>query len=373
MQKFGMPMSKAKRNDVMFILIDGLATSGKAVMRGLLDGHPNVFTIFNHDMVLDTLCDFKTHDWLYYKDVQFLRSLLSESNYYQLEYFSFRRSTVLDMIVSEHNYFPVSFDFYKMDRQFMSSLLQEKEWSVRLIMEHFFHAMIHSFNESSPKDNITHLVSMGFDRPNTVENVIREIPDGKIIYMVRPIESIIAVRSNRKPIDDDMGSQCLLDTTPQKLIETGNVGKHKKKLEYILYSEQKYPDNLIVVNMDDLVLRTEATMKKVARFLKLPFQETMLKCTLMGNEMQTNDGKKFVGEILDDPKKLLTKEERLLIQNALSFHNIFRPESLKSPKIVQKSLNLMMKQEARKMRQAIIRLASGGTIDLNQWKRNGFW
>lgn len=45
----------------MIVIIDGFSSSGHSVLRGLLDGHPNIFCSPVHDYTLIAFCENTTN------------------------------------------------------------------------------------------------------------------------------------------------------------------------------------------------------------------------------------------------------------------------------------------------------------------------
>lgn len=359
----------------MIVLIDGLGTSGKSVIKGLLDGHSRLFLGPNHDMVIDALCNFSDPTWLEYRDTMFIRELLNNTYYYQLEWFAQKGCMELDMSTKERKYFPFHLDFYKFDKIWMVRLKNYPTWTVQLIAEEIFRAMLDSWsNYPYPTDTVEHFVGMGFDRPTTPEQFIKHYPDGKMIYMVREVEAIIAIRSNRQPVEDDLRSLCLLETTPRRLLETGHVQQLKRKRQNVEHFAKLYPDRIKIVHFDDLVYQTESTMRDVAAFLGIEYEESMTRCTFMGEEMLTPSGKKYVGSVLDDPKELLTPFELQVIQIEKSWKNALNSQAWKVPSAIAYALKLRFMRSSKQLRMKTASLLVPRLKSLNSgWQRDGFF
>ena len=68
-----------------FLFIGGAKASGKSVIRGLLDGHPQLFVSIFHEQIFQSLYE-NDSNLLKKKDIQQIRNLLaSKGDYYQLE------------------------------------------------------------------------------------------------------------------------------------------------------------------------------------------------------------------------------------------------------------------------------------------------
>ncbi len=73
----------------MIIHVDGWWGGGKSLLRGLLDGHLEIFCSPIHDIIsLAFQNETNESEWLIYKDTEYLRTLLaSKGRYYRIERF----------------------------------------------------------------------------------------------------------------------------------------------------------------------------------------------------------------------------------------------------------------------------------------------
>jgi len=359
----------------MIILIDGLPASGKATLKGLLDGHSEIFTGYNHDMIADAVCDAEDENWLAYKDVMYLRSLLSTTHYYQLEYFAYKKSTVIVMKADQNNHFDINLDFYQMDRAFMKSILELPVWTHEIITTAIFRSMIEAGSYPKNKISIQHFASMGFNRRGICEKFIKAYSDGKILYVIRPLEQIVAVLANRVPIDDDMWSLVLLETTVKRLVKKGFIKKLQESERQIKIMAERYPDRIRLVQFEDLVLHTDQIMCDVADWLGVSYEEALRRCTLAGKEMLTDEGKPFTGEILDRVEEILRPEERALIAMEISLRNTWKNKNYRYPRELAYVLVTRAGRFLRRTSDRILSLLSSKYRQAcnAEWQRNGFW
>lgn len=346
------------------------------MLRGLLDGYPGFFVSPNHDMIIDTMCNFENNLWLEYKDTMYLRTLLCNTYYYQLEHISNKKAMEYDMSTLDRCNFDIDFDFYKFDKMVIKKLIKESKWTRQVLVEHIFSSMKECWNNYSfDKDEVQNYVGMGFDMPKTAENFVKYFPNGKMIYIMRSIEGIIAVRSNRRPVDDDMRSLCLLETTPEKLVVENHVRKLIKKQKYMQKQALLYPDKIMLINFDYLIENTEIIMSQICEFLNIEFNEILLKCTVSGHEMITESGQKYIGKILDNPDKLLNEYQKVLIDVDKSLKNIFKIKNLKHPKALLDILVIKWFRILKLIRYALASLLLCKNIFKmkEQWKRDGFF
>jgi len=358
----------------MIILIDGQGGSGKAVLRGLLDGHPDLFVFPIHDMIPDALCDFSDPRWLTYKDILHLRSLLSGSYYHQIEWFARKREMEIEMSATERNYYPIDLDFRQFDETWMSRLVKESQWTPQLIVEHIYQALFESWrNYPVSKAGLpNHYVGMGYSKPNTIDLFPVHYPDGKLLYVTRSVEGIIATRGNRRPVADDMRSEHLVYRTAQTIISGGIVREIVQRQERACVTAQARPNQVKIVEFYDLIHRTEATMRDVAEFLGIPYVESMTVCSVLGEEMVSDSGKKWVGKELDDPTENLSGYEQALISLEKDGVNFFRIHNWRHPFAILYASRLRMSRLLKSFRQRLAKFIGGKgfRFGANQWTRD---
>lgn len=356
-------------------MVDGLPAAGKATLKGLLDGHTQIFTGYNHDMIADAICDTDCTEWLKYKDVLYLRSLLATTHYYQLEYFSHKKSTVIVMKADQNNRFKIELDFYDMDRTFMENLLEMKEWSYESIVTSIFQSMMNAGPYPENKDAIKHYVSMGYNRNGICEKFMEAYNNGKILYMLRPIEQVIATLTKRTPASDDMWSMVLLETTVKKLVEHGFVKRLKESEIYMHKMARLYPDRVKLISFENLIQNTDTVMYDIAEWLGIPYEEALKKCSVAGNEMFTDEGKKFTGAILDKVENLLNEKERAIIALEISLSNFLIDKRYRYFAPLFFVIFSRLKRKLRKSLDSFLSLLSVSYRNAcqSQWQRNGFW
>ena len=78
---------------VNLVLIAGAKASGKGLIRGVLDGHPELFVSPFHELIMQSFSrDGYDQNALKHKDIQYVREILAnKSKYYQLERFALNK------------------------------------------------------------------------------------------------------------------------------------------------------------------------------------------------------------------------------------------------------------------------------------------
>jgi hypothetical protein len=151
-------------------------------------------------------------------------------------------------------------------------------------------------------------------------NIVHLLPGSKSIQVRRPIENIIATRSNRTPMPEDFKTRTFYSDSFNKRMEQGEV--EKILAFYDKYDElvTKYPSTFKIIDFNDLVKNTEVSMRKIADFLNIDFDPSLIVASYNGKEIIHN-GRKYIGEENDDIDKLLTKQEQSIIKGRIEKYN----------------------------------------------------
>lgn len=295
----------------MIVLIDGYWGTGKSVLRGLLDGHPNLFVSPIQDSLPGSFAKDKSDKkWLEFKDVEYLRKILAQNSfYYRIERFYFNQKMQLDFSSKDRTYININIDFYLFDKQWMERLNVAKHWTEELICQEIYQSMLDNWdNYPSEKSAVNHFVSMDNNFFGTPEYFLKNFKDAKLLYAIRSVEGIIATRANRRPIKEDYRTLAWETISPDSLIKGGEIFNILKRTRNIRRLKEVYPERVHLVGFNDLILNTDQVMNGVAEFLEIDRSESLKIFSHLGKEI-TADGKKYVGKIHDQPEDLLTKNQ----------------------------------------------------------------
>ena len=294
--------------------ISGWWGSGKSILRGVLDGHPQVFANPVHDGVLFAFRQMGPRlESLKEKDTEQLRILLGFiGHYYRLEKAAIE-GVHYDFSSQVRKFYPFPIDFYSMDKNIYQELLKVPEWNPEIISKTIYKYMAQELSLNTSE--IEHYASLGAPYVNHLLNFKTNFPNGKYIYVDRSVEGIIATRSGRRPIDGQVSMSSINGYTnfAIDLINKGEVEKilsYKRQIESL---QKEYPEDFLILPFDQVVQNSEEMQNNVAQFLKIKVTDTMNYASHLGEELIC-DGQKYLGQENDDPTKLLTSEELNLIQ-----------------------------------------------------------
>jgi hypothetical protein len=318
----------------MFVQIDGWYGGGKGVLWSLLDSHSEVFVCPIHDFSFAKLLDQdNTKEWIKKKHSTELRQILAKSEYYKFEKVFYDGVIPIHISSDVHIDTPYCTDFYKFDQKFYKNLHKLEEWSVETIVEKLYEAFykVHIKDINNyPKyyASMSHAGSY-----NLYKNIPSILPNMKSIVVKRGLKNIIATRTNRKERPGDLNDKQAFRVPFDRITNSGEVENICHYFSTYEKLQERYPEQFMIVEFDDLVKDTKNSMQKVAKFLDIEYEEILSKPTRDGVLLEHN-GMSFIGEENDDYRKLLTQEEIGVIDRRIRLYKIhgqpFNVFSLKS-------------------------------------------
>ena len=297
----------------MLIQIDGWFAGGKSVLWSLLDGHKDIFVNPIHDYSHAMLLDKNNNDeWIKKKHTTFLRKTFAASEYYKFEKIFLEQKLGIVYSANITQNLSYTTDFYNFDNNFYRKLHKLPHWSIESITDTLYKTLYeeHTKNyEIYPKYYATMSNAWKY---KLYKNIPTIFPNMKSITVKRGLKNIIATRTNRKERIDDLNSYQAFSTPFELIME-------RKEVDWILnffhtneMLQKEFPNHFLVVEFEDLVHNTEVSMKKIASFLEVEYDE-ILSIPTRDKIVLEHNGVSFIGEENDDYKKLLTKEEITLL------------------------------------------------------------
>jgi hypothetical protein len=323
----------------MIVLIDGEGASGKTVLRSLLDGHPQLSVLPTHDMIVDTLVRYpRDIPWLAYRDIPYLRRLLSMSSYYQLEQLAVTGSIEIDISVRDRITVPFDFDFWRFEADWVGEIAQLPNWTVSAIIEAIHRSYV-SVAEGRDRE-VRAQVGVGFDDPATPARLFEHIPDARLIYLHRSAEDILAARARRRSSERDMLSRANDELTVEELLRRDKVRKIRNRLDAVRRLAGERPDQVRIIDFEALVLDTASTMHQVADYVGIDFTPDLEASTLVGHLLRSQAGDTYVGRVLDRPEELLSARQRALIEMDTDWRLVFDLRHLRDPRMLCRAAEL---------------------------------
>ena len=300
----------------MLIQVDVWFGAGKSVLWMLLDGHPDVFCSPIHDYSYCSLIEQSDeHEWVKTRHIEILRKALAKTQYYKFEKVYWDGYSSFPFSVKELVQLPFLLKYYEYDQKFTAHLMAADQWTIQFIIDSIYGKMYESMEYYDPKKLIpSYFASMSNGLYiDSYENLVHLLPGSKSIQVRRPVENIIATRSNRTPMPEDFKTKKFYSDGFSTRIEQGEVEKILTFYDKYNKLVTKYPSTFMIIDFTDLVKNTEVSMRRIADFLKVDFNPNLLIASYNGKEL-INNGRKYIGEENDDIDILLSKQEQSIIR-----------------------------------------------------------
>jgi Sulfotransferase family len=326
----------------MIILIDGWSGSGHSVLRGLLDGHPNLFCSPVHDFIpVAFFEDWEDPVWYEYKDIEQLRRILAaKSGYYRIEKYANNKRFHIDYAKEQRGYLTFDFDFHEFDKKWSQKIFEYDQWHPELLCETIYKSMLDTIkNYQISKDDIRGFVALGEPNVEDPTKFCTFFPHGKLIYMQRSPEGLIATFTTRVEIPEEFHTRNRQYLTPSGVINQGMVQRILRKDDLVREFARKNPQRAMIVTFDEIIENTENVMPRVADFLNIPLTDSLTYFSVLGEKKLTGSGKNYIGKILDRPEDLLSEKDLLAIRLKKGSLNTYLSEIISHPALAMKFIS----------------------------------
>ncbi|MCP4135909.1 MAG: methyltransferase domain-containing protein [bacterium] len=341
---------KKKENKLNKIMISGLPGSGKSTLGRLIDGHPNCFFSQTQDKLLTVFYNPSAVNDLLAYDVcsrglkivritrplvlnqqnktiklylELLRKLLVRySIYYRYETYSLIKKYHSDISAQTYFLYPFNFDFNFMDRKFSTSVFDDTASPLlpEDIIDSYFSSYHSAWKDSYIKQNdIKYYVNFGPTDWESVDFVLKENMNIKIIYLIRSIAGLLATMAFRE-MDGQSGHESEynlknLRLNLFKLIKDGYLQRLISTKQIIEQLSKEYPDKIMIINFEELIDNHGKKMREICEFADIPFDEILLAPTFNKEPVSME----YLAKINDDEvyENLVTQRERLFLERCV--------------------------------------------------------
>lgn len=315
------------------LFIEGWGGSGKSVLLSLLDSHPNLFCSPVHDKLQYQLMQWKGNREEIF-DIRDVRFLLASHGYYNIEANALRGSIPILLSSKKEDVLEVPFDldFEKFETIWKDRVREEKKLTSSKIINAIYLSFRNSI-EVTNLENIKYNCTMGDGRFHNVKGLLNKYLDSKIIYVKRSFDQVVATRIARKSpagFPENMFNKSFIDVIfNAEIFELAAYEKNINKMRL------KYPDRIMIIDFDKLVVDTNNIMIEVSNFLGIEFGESMLTPTLLNIELK-NERIGYIGEVNDKPENYLSSSQIIVIKMIKFIASINANLSLFIVKILKK-------------------------------------
>ena len=308
----------------MFIQIDGWYGGGKGVLWSLLDSHSEIFVSPLHEYSFAKLLDQdNTKEWLKKRYSTELRQILAKSEYYKLEKVYYDGNIPIHFSADTHIDIPYDTDFYKFDERFYKKLHKLEKWSLESIVNTLYETYFEEHTKSKDKYPKYYASMSHAGSYELYKNIPNIMPTMKSIVVRRGIKNIIATRTNRKERPRDLNEKQAFRVPFNRVINSGEVETICDYFSTYEKLQKEYPKQFMIVEFDELIKDTTNSMKKVAKFLDIEYEDILSKPTRDGQILEYK-GMSFIGEENDDYRMLLTQEEIDIIDRRIKWYKIHK-------------------------------------------------
>lgn len=249
------------------IFITGLHKSGTTLLRALLDGHEELSTV-----------PFESHyfklagNWID-NEYQFARPKLKSPEVSDFKNF-------ISEINRTSSKYADNFAANKIDEKLFAENIEAGK-SGMPSLENYLQAILIATGQDPEKRP----VEKSIENFEFAEDIFRLQPDAKMIHIVRnPHENLVSLRKFKS-----IGFGYPLMS---RLMRT--LYNH---YYFLLRNLRNHPERYLMLKYEDLILKQEATMQKVANFLDIKYDESLLKPSILGEDWGGNSmsGEQFKG------------------------------------------------------------------------------
>jgi hypothetical protein len=274
---------------VNLVLIAGAKASGKGLIRGVLDGHPELFVSPFHELIMQSFSrDGYDQNALKHKDIQYVREILAnKSKYYQLERFALNKKLNVHIGSKQEDILiDLNFNFYDFDRSWVSLLLSnDSEWTPKLILILIYQQFSRYLLNSKTHKKYYCALSDGF--PGELKKFINIFPNEKIIYIKRNPLEIIASLVERKWKNDYRSHRFSRESLFKKYGNSDFVKSILLLDEEANELERQYPNQILNLDFNKIFQKKDELKNQLIDFLKISHSDLLNIFSSMGINMMS--------------------------------------------------------------------------------------
>ena len=307
-----------------FLSISGAKGSGKSIIRGLLDGHPQLFVSPFHERIFESFYEDDDTSFLKKKDIEKIREMLAnKGHYFQLERQARFKKQPLNVASDIHKSINVDFNYYLFDKSWVDNLYRKgTEWTSQEVCKEIYKSF--SKNLSSPflkKVSKKHYYcsnSMGY--PNATPGFVKTFPNSKIIYIKRDPIEIVAALTNRTTNPHNYGGSKWFN--PDALFKKWGTFEFIKLLAQLDDEAEKtlkkHPRKILIIKFSDIFENLDKLTRRIRKFLNISDNIALKHYSCAGHKITNSDGKSFLSTRVDNGYGDLSKTQ---IKKLKSFVN----------------------------------------------------
>jgi hypothetical protein len=294
------------------LLIGGVKASGKAVIRGKLDGHSQIFVSPLHELVHEPFAKVtRTFKWPE-DELEIWTLLMRQSKYVQLEKFSQKEVRKSFNLGSSLKIRPANFcfDFDQFEQKLKNRLANLEKFTAEDLVLTIYQQLAKSL-ESSPEsaDGEIYYGMLSTGYINTIKTFVEQYKNAKIIYVRRDVLEVMASMTARERSNPSHQNKNWIHKWRTFAIWTGfqfvyHTLKQQDEAEQI---QKLYPNKVLNLNFHDLFGQPEKLNAILSSFLNIQDSQTLSTFTILGEELDSEG--LLLSRSLDKSEEILNKLE----------------------------------------------------------------
>jgi hypothetical protein len=327
------------------IFVGGIQSSGKNILWRLLDGHSNIICNVGHNNLGHFLLDKRCKDYflsnrrkavgsrnqylptlkLKYSSGEvanieigrFFTALHSFSSYRSLYSWAKGKTGFIDGARDDEKSFSFIFDVNRFEQRLESELFWGTDiFSEEEVIDVIYSSYVKSLaNELFTKKLEEKKLCFMDTLPNGIQSirtVAEKVPDATILVMKRDLLSLLY--TNAKGISGYAKTPIGNVAFRQLLLGQNKLKEKVTKFYQDVADIQSANQNIQFIDFRCLVLDTDKTMRQVADFVEIEYEEIMTKPSINGQVIDT-ENYQIIGKINDDPYENLCQRDIALMEN----------------------------------------------------------
>ena len=322
-----------------FLYIAGSKGSGKNLIRGLLDGHQQLFVSIFHERIFESFFknDYRllqkqafyeyNTDSLKKKKIEEIRELLSVNGHYsEIERTYWTKEYIIHVASNIYKSININFDFYLFDKLWVKDLYKNgTRWTSHEVCKAIYRSLSRTITSPFLKktSNKKYYCALSSGYSSGILEFANQFPNSKIIYMKRDPIDIVSALVNRVKSEQDQKSHWW---TRKRLFKKWasldfiktivQLDKNAEKLA------KKYPKKILIIKFSDMFKNLNKETMRIKKFLRLSDDIALQNFSYAGHKIVDSEGNSYLTTQVDKEHKGLSnieiKKLKLYLSKALN-------------------------------------------------------